>query len=623
MTNPNTPDLLAILRQYWHYDGFRPRQDEIIRSVLAGKDTLALLPTGGGKSLCFQVPAMALPGLCLVVSPLVALMKDQTDGLRKKGITAFSLHSGMSRKEVIATLQLAGNSNCKFLYVSPERLETGLFSDYLHSLNVSLIAIDEAHCVSQWGYDFRPPYLRIAALREALPEVPMLGLTASATPTVLEDIADKLEMRAPAVFRLPFTRPNLSYSVFAVGNKLQKMAEILSKVAGSAIVYCSTRRSTRDISEGLVRQGIPAVAYHAGLSRDERMTRQEDWLKDRVRVIVSTNAFGMGIDKAGVRAVIHADVPESVENYYQESGRAGRDGQKAYAVLLVGVPERSEGNERGSRGIEGNDRGEARDEASTKVSRDDAPTKFEIARLESMPDARFPTLDKIRPVYQHLMNYLQLPAGSGEGNYYDFDLTGFAARFGLEVGAVVNVLKVLDQEGIFSWQQQVYLPARVRFCVGKETLYDFERDHPELEPLIHGLLRGYEGIFDQSVAIRERQVAWQLHISPAQLAAQLEQLNAFRIIDYTPLKESPQLYFFRDRVATEELYIDPVSYREKKEVYATRIRAMIRYLGLGGGECRSRYLAHYFGDKGAGDCGICDNCLAAVRKGALVRPSRR
>jgi hypothetical protein len=282
-----------------------------------------------------------------------------------------------------------------------------------------------------------------------------------------------------------------------------------------------------------------------------------------------------------------------------------------------------EGNERGSRGIEGNDRGEARDEASTKVSRDDAPTKFEIARLESMPDARFPTLDKIRPVYQHLMNYLQLPAGSGEGNYYDFDLTGFAARFGLEVGAVVNVLKVLDQEGIFSWQQQVYLPARVRFCVGKETLYDFERDHPELEPLIHGLLRGYEGIFDQSVAIRERQVAWQLHISPAQLAAQLEQLNAFRIIDYTPLKESPQLYFFRDRVATEELYIDPVSYREKKEVYATRIRAMIRYLGLGAGECRSRYLAHYFGDKGAGDCGICDNCLAAVRKGALVRPSRR
>jgi len=585
MTNPNTQNLLALLRQYWHYDGFRPRQEEIIRSVLAGKDTLALLPTGGGKSLCFQVPAMALPGLCLVVSPLVALMKDQTDGLRKKGITAFSLNSGMSRKEVIATLQLAGNSNCKFLYVSPERLETGLFAEYLPSLNVSLVAIDEAHCVSQWGYDFRPPYLRIAALREVLPEVPMLGLTASATPAVLEDIVSKLEMREPALFRLPFTRPNLSYSVFAVSNKQQKIAEILSKVTGSAIIYCKTRRSTRDISEGLMRQGIPAVAYHAGLSREERIAKQEDWLKDRVRVIVSTNAFGMGIDKSGVRAVIHADVPESVENYYQESGRAGRDGQKAYAVLLA--------------------------------------ADAEGARLEAMPDARFPTLDKIRPIYQHLMNYLQLPAGSGEGNYYDFDLTGFVNRFGLEMGAVTNVLKVLEQEGVLSWQQQVFLPARARFCVGKETLYDFERDHPELEPVIHGLLRGYEGIFDQSVAIRERQVAWQLHIPPAQLTAQLEQLHAFRIIDYEPLKESPQLYFFRDRVAAEELYIDPVSYREKKEVYATRVRAMIRYLGLGAGECRSRYLAHYFGDKDAGDCGICDNCLAAARAAAPKTPAPR
>ena len=587
MTNPNTQDLLALLRQYWHYDGFRPRQEEIIRSVLAGKDTLALLPTGGGKSLCFQVPAMALPGLCLVVSPLVALMKDQTDGLRKKGITAFSLNSGMSRKEVIATLQLAGNSNCKFLYVSPERLETGLFAEYLPSLKVSLVAIDEAHCVSQWGYDFRPTYLRISALREVLPEVPMLGLTASATPTVLEDIVEKLEMREPAIFRLPFTRPNLSYSVFAVSNKQQKIAEILSKVTGSAIIYCKTRRSTREISEGLMRQGILAVAYHAGLSREERIAKQEDWLKDRVRVIVSTNAFGMGIDKSGVRAVIHADVPESVESYYQESGRAGRDGQKAYAVLLAG----------------------------------DA----EAARLEAMPDARFPTLDKIRPVYQHLMNYLQLPSGSGEGNYYDFDLTAFSNRFGLEIGAVMNVLKVLEQEGVLSWQQQVFLPARARFCVGKETLYDFERDHPELEPLIHGLLRSYEGIFDQSVAIRERQVAWQLHIPPAQLTAQMEQLHALRIIDYEPLKESPQLYFFRDRVAAEELYIDPVSYREKKEVYATRVRAMIRYLGLGAGECRSRYLAHYFGDKDAGDCGICDNCLAAVRAAApkAAAPRRR
>jgi len=519
-----------------------------------------------------------------VVSPLIALMKDQTDSLRRKNITAFSLHSGMNRKEVINTLQLAAGSNCKFLYVSPERLETGLFADYLLSLNISVIAVDEAHCVSQWGYDFRPPYLRIAALREMLPGVPVLALTASATPSVLDDIREKLEMQDPAIFRLPFTRPNLSYSVFTVNNKQQKVTEILSKVAGSAIVYCKTRRATKDISEGLVRQGIPAVAYHAGLPQEERMQRQEDWLKDRVRVIVSTNAFGMGIDKAGVRAVIHADTPESIENYYQESGRAGRDGQKAYAVLLT--------------------------------------TDGESTRLELMPETRFPAMDKIRPVYQHLMNYLQLPAGSGEGNYYDFDLASFTDRFDLEMSAVTNVIKVLEQEGMISFQQQVFLPAKARFITGKETLYDFEKDHPELEPIIHALLRTYEGIFDQPVTIRERQLAWQLHKSPQQLVTELGQLQAVRIIEYTPVKESPQLYFFRNRVAVEELYIDPVNYRERKEAYANRIRAMIRYLGLNG-ECRSRYLAHYFGDKDAGDCGICDNCLQKARRKETSMPRRR
>ncbi|HEY6901980.1 MAG TPA: ATP-dependent DNA helicase RecQ, partial [Puia sp.] len=553
MTNNSaeTPNLLALLRQYWHYSSFRPRQEEIIRSVLAGKDTLALLPTGGGKSLCFQVPAMASPGLCLVVSPLIALMKDQTDSLRKKNITAFSLHSGLSRKEVINTLQLAAGSNCKFLYVSPERLETSLFLEYLPSLNISLIAVDEAHCVSQWGYDFRPPYLRIAALRGNLPGVPVLALTASATPAVMDDIQEKLKLESPAVFRLPFTRPNLSYSLFTVPNKLQKIAEILSKVSGSAIVYCKTRKATRDISEGLVRLGIPSLAYHAGLPQEERIHRQESWLKDKVRVIVSTNAFGMGIDKAAVRAVIHADPPESIENYYQESGRAGRDGDKAYAVLLS-----AEG---------------------------------EAAHLETMPEARFPPLEKIRPVYQHLMNYLQLPAGSGEGSYFDFDLTTFVDRFDLEMPAVMNVLKVLEQDGLLSFQQQVFLPAKVQFIIGKETLYDFEKDRPGLEPLIHALLRTYEGIFDQPVAIRERQLAWLLHKQAPQITAELAQLQAFRIIDYTPVKETPQLYFLRNRVASEELYIDPVSYRERKEQYATRIRAMIKYIGLS--ECRSRYLA--------------------------------
>jgi ATP-dependent DNA helicase RecQ len=580
--------LLSLLQQHWRYQSFRPQQEEIIRSVLDGKDTLALLPTGGGKSLCFQLPTLTRPGLCLVVSPLIALMKDQTDSLRRKNITAFFLHTGMDRKELINTLEVAADSNCKFLYVSPERLETDLFASYLPTLDIRLIAIDEAHCVSQWGYDFRPSYLRIAALRAALPGVPMLALTASATPEVLNDIVAKLELKEPALFRQPFTRPNLSYSFFTEEDKIRKITEILEKVPGSSIVYCKTRRATREISEWLTHQGIPAAAYHAGLSREERQQRQDDWLKDRIRVIVSTNAFGMGIDKPGVRTVIHADAPESVENYYQEAGRAGRDGGKAYAVLLASA--------------------------------------VDTIRLGSLPDTRFPPPATVRLVYQHLMNYLQLPSGSGEGRYYDFDLIAFAGRFGLETSAVTDILKILEQEGLLAFQQQVYMPARMQFIAGKESLYDFEKDNPGLQPLIHALLRGYEGIFDHHVPLRERQLAYGLRKDPRQLAAELAQLQTFRIIDYTPPKESPQLYFFRDRVVASEFYIDPVKYRERKEQYATRIRAIVRYLGLSV-ECRSRYLANYFGDKDAEDCGICDNCLhrrsGHTKKNSPLSPRRQ
>jgi ATP-dependent DNA helicase RecQ len=573
MAIPNAPagaDLLALLRQYWRYDGFRPQQEDIVRSVLAGRDTLALLPTGGGKSLCYQLPAMALPGLCLVVSPLVALMKDQTDSLRRRNITAFALHAGMTRKEVINTLEVAATSNCKLLYVSPERLETTLFLEHLASLKVGMIAVDEAHCVSQWGYDFRPPYLRIAALRSLVPDAPILALTASATPEVLDDIGKKLELKDPVLFRMPFTRSNLSYSFFKVDNKIRKITEILTSVPGSSIVYCKTRQATREISDWLVRQGIPAAAYHAGLTHEERVQRQDNWLHDRLRVIVGTNAFGMGIDKAAVRTVIHADPPDAVENYYQEAGRAGRDGRKAYAILLA--------------------------------------TDQDITRLEGQPEVRFPPTGEIRPVYQQLMNYLQLAIGAGEGQYFEFDLTTFTNRFNLPSPAVVNVLKVLEQEGLLSFQSQVFLPARLQFITGRETLMEFGHDHPALEPLIHALLRNYEGILDQPVTIREKQLAYLTHQDPVQLAAGLAQLQAFHIVDYTPVRDSPQLYFFRNRPAAEELYIDPVQYRERKEQYATRIRAMLRYLRLEE-QCRSRYLAHYFGDKDAGDCGICDNCL--------------
>jgi ATP-dependent DNA helicase RecQ len=572
---PSGEFLLSLLRQHWRYPAFRPQQEEIIRAVLEGRDTLALLPTGGGKSLCFQVPALASPGLCLVVSPLIALMKDQTDSLRRKNITAFFLHTGMSRKELTTTLQTAAESNCKFLYVSPERLETELFLSWLPSLDVRLIAVDEAHCVSQWGYDFRPSYLRIAALRAAIPGVPLLALTASATPDVMTDIAGRLAMKEPAVFRQPFTRSNLSYSLFSEENKVRKITEILGKVPGSSIVYCKTRRATRDISEWLTRQGIPAGAYHAGLTQDEREQRQDDWLKDRIRVIVSTNAFGMGIDKSEVRTVIHADVPESIESYYQESGRAGRDGRKAFAVLLCGA--------------------------------------MESTRLNELPDIRFPAMTTIREIYQNLMNYLQLPSGAGEGQYYDFDLTDFCRRFGCEASMVTDIIRLLEQEGLLSFQQQVSMPPRVQFVTGKEGLYEFEEEHGDLQPLIHSLLRNYEGIFDQPVFIRERQLAYATRSTSQKLTSDLIKLQAFRIIDYNPPKDMPQLYFFRNRASAEDLYIDPVRYRERKEIYTNRIRSMIRYLNLSD-ECRSRYLAGYFGDKDAGDCGICDNCLRLRRR---------
>jgi ATP-dependent DNA helicase RecQ len=511
-------------------------------------------------------------------------MKDQVDRLRRKNITAFALYSGMNRKELINTLKVAGGSNCKFLYVSPERLQTDLFLEYLPSLPVNLIAVDEAHCVSQWGYDFRPSYLRIAALRKELPGVPVLALSASATPGIIGDIGDQLGLQQPVLFRQSFERPNLSYSVFRVGSLVHKIMEVLQNVPGSSIVYCRSRRSAKEISGQLNTQGISAGTYHAGLPADERTQKQEDWIKDRLRVMVCTNAFGMGIDKPGVRTVIHAGIPDALENYYQEAGRAGRDGRKAYAVLLY---------------------------------QDKEPEG-----LLAMPDLRFPSIAVIRQVYQDVMNYLQLPAGSGKGNYYEFDTTAFVDQFRrgdasrppagpsrYPVSEVVNSIKALEQEGLLSFNQQTFLPAKVQFTASKESLYDFEKNHSSLEPLIHLLLRTYEGIFGQPVAINEKNLAFGLWKDRDQVVAGLQQLQAYHIIEYTPPKDTPQLYFFHDRARAEELHIDPVNYRLRKEQYATRIRTMLDYLEETGG-CRSRFLANYFGDENAVDCGICDSCIA-------------
>jgi ATP-dependent DNA helicase RecQ len=565
-----------ILKQYWGYNTFRPLQEDIVRSVLAGKDTLALMPTGGGKSICFQVPAMAQEGLCLVISPLIALMKDQVDNLRKKGITAFAIYSGMGRKEVVQVLKLATNSNCRFLYVSPERLETNLFKEYLPALDINLIAVDEAHCISQWGYDFRPPYLRIAALREELPGIPILALTASATPIVQKDICDKLQFKDHAVFSRSFERPNLSYSVFTVDSKINKITEILQKVNGSSIVYCKSRKRTKEISDLLNMHGIRADFYHAGLQQEVRMRKQNDWINNSIRTIVCTNAFGMGIDKPDVRVVIHADVPDCLENYYQEAGRAGRDEKKSYAVLLY--------------------------------------DNKELDELQLLPGIRFPSLENIRQVYEALMNYLQIPSGLGEGNYYNFDFTDFIKKFQLDVHLAIYAIKALEQEGWVSYAEQIFLPARIQFITGKSWLYQFEKDHPQLEPLIKTLLRTYEGIFDMPVNIHEKSIAWLQRREEADIILDLKRLHGNAIIEYIPRKDSPQLYVMENRVRAATLRIDMTGYEKRKQQFIERISRMIKYIHSRK-TCRSQYIAAYFGNEQTNACGICDVCLQQKNHG--------
>jgi ATP-dependent DNA helicase RecQ len=585
-------DFSKILKQYWGFDKFRPLQEDIIRSVLDGHDTLALMPTGGGKSLCYQVPAMAKDGLCLVISPLIALMKDQVESLRRKNITAYSIFSGMSRKEVIHTLQTVTNSNCKFLYVSPERLETALFKEYLPGMHVTLIAVDEAHCISQWGYDFRPPYLRIAALRKELPGIPVLALTASATDDVQKDICEKLTgaTQTPAkikksedsfhgwhVFRQSFERPNLSYSVFTVDSRINKIIEIFKKVPGTGIVYCKSRKRTKEISELLQLQNISSDFYHAGLTQEERNRKQEAWINNKIRVVVCTNAFGMGIDKPDVRAVVHADVPDCLENYYQEAGRAGRDGKTSYAVLLY----------------------------------DDR----ELKKLEDMIAIRFPSQNDIRNVYQAVANYLQIPSGAGAGEYYDFDLADFLKKFKLDSNTTIYSLKALEQEGWLSFNEQVFMPASVRFNVTKDHLYRFENDNPSLESVIKTLLRAYAGIFDHTCFISELQIAQLVKKDVEEVKRQLQQLDSERIIEYSQRKESPQLLLLRDRIKTEQLSINMVAYNQRKEKFQGRVKEMTRYVKESV-ECRSRIIGTYFGDKKIKACGICDNCLR--QKGVVL-----
>lgn len=559
---------LDILKKYWGHHQFRKSQEEIIQSVLDGKDTLAILPTGGGKSVCFQVPAMAMEGMCLVISPLIALMEDQVNRLVENEMPAAALTSGMRNQDQFDILEAAANNELKFLYVSPERLQTKSFQERLTGLPISLVAVDEAHCISQWGYDFRPSYLNIAAIRENLKNIPLIALTASATEKVKKDIQEKLLMKTPEVFMTSFERKNLSYSVEQSDDKINKIVSWIFKCRGSGIVYCRTRRRTKEISDLLRGHQINSDFYHAGLDQDIRKEKQEDWIKGKTKIIVCTNAFGMGIDKPDVRVVVHADVPDCLENYYQEAGRAGRDGNTAHAVLLY--------------------------------------REAELQELRTLPDTKFPSMEVIRKVYHALGNYFQLPTGSGKGKYFDFIIEDFIQNFKLNLNEVVYSLQALKQEQIISYLEKIFTPSTVQFISSRNRIEAFEEIHKELEPIIKALLRTYGGIFDGPIQINETQLAWMLKRDIISIRELLSALHQSGIIDYIPKNDDPQICYLQERIKTEDLNIDHENYLLRKKEYIGRIQSMIDYTQST--ECRSVLIGKYFGDETIKSCGICNNC---------------
>ncbi len=560
---------LKILEQYWGYSSFRPPQDQIIESVLAKKDTLALMPTGGGKSICYQVPALCQEGICIVVSPLIALMKDQVYQLKKLGIAAAAIYSGMHYKEIDRIFDNCIYGNTKLLYLSPERLMTDLASARIAKMKVNLFAVDEAHCISQWGYDFRSPYLQIAAVRELHPEVPVLALTATATPEVELDIQEKLAFKAENVFKVSFARNNLVYVVLHEEAKENKLLEMVKKVKGSGVVYVRNRRKTKELALMLQKNGIPADFYHAGLDNEERSLKQEAWLNDKIRIIVSTNAFGMGIDKPNVRLVVHIDLPDSLEAYFQEAGRAGRDGEKAYAVLLY-----------------------------------NSTDKY---RLEKDYERSFPSMMTIRQVYRALGSYFQLAIGGGRGKSYDFDIVDFTKKFALNIVETFNVLKTLEKEGWLVLTEAVFVPSQFQIIVSKDQLYDYQLRHSSLDKVLKVLLRNTQGAFQGYVKIREKQLAGALKIELTTLVQSLQKMHNDKIIEYLPRRDKPQLLFLQQRLPAEDLAIDQKSYGFRKQRHYHRIRSAIKYAeDL---QCRQQQLLAYFDEKNAPQCGTCDVCL--------------
>lgn len=563
-------DYLKILKQYWGYDHFRGIQEDIIRSVGEGKDTLGLMPTGGGKSITFQVPALAQEGLCLVITPLIALMKDQVRNLRERGIKATAVYSGMTREEILIALENCIFGNYKFLYISPERLGTEIFQIKLRSMHVSLITVDESHCISQWGYDFRPAYLKIADIRQLLPEVPVIALTATATPEVVKDIQERLQFRQENVFRMSFERKNLAYIVRHTEDKEGEMLHILQRVNGSSIVYTRNRKKTKEIAQLLNRNHITATFYHAGLSDETKDLRQKAWLKGEYRVMVATNAFGMGIDKPDVRLVIHADVPDSPEAYFQEAGRAGRDGMKAYAVLLF-------------------------------CPRDKITLKQRISDT-------FPEKDYIRKVYEDINFYYQMAMGDGLGCTFTFNLDEFCHNFKHFPVQTDSALKILTRAGYLEYTDEQDNASRIMFTITKEELYRIHEQNADTEKLLRILLRTYTGLFTDYAYINEELLSKRSGLSRPQIYETLLFLTRQHILHYIPGKKTPYIIYTRERQETDRIYLSKEVYEERKESYRRRIEAMIEY-AESENNCRSRMLLHYFGEKNEHNCGQCDVCL--------------
>lgn len=565
-----------ILKEYWGYDNFRGIQEDIIQSIGSGRDTLGLMPTGGGKSITFQVPAMAKEGLCIVITPLIALMKDQVRNLRDRGIKAIAIYSGMTREEIIIALENCIFGNYKFLYISPERLDTEIFRIKLRSMNVSMITVDESHCISQWGYDFRTAYLKISEIRTLLPDVPVLALTATATPEVVKDIQQRLAFKEENVFRMSFERKNLAYIVRKTENKTEELLHILKHVSGSAIVYAHNRKRTKEYSQILNENGITATFYHAGLSNETKDLRQKSWVSGETRVMVATNAFGMGIDKPDVRLVVHIDIPDSPEAYFQEAGRGGRDGKKAYAVLLY--------------------------------------AKSDKTTLKKRISDTFPEKDYIRTVYEHLNYYYQMAMGDGYGCTREFNIDEFCRNFKHFPIQVDSALKILMRAGYLEYTDEQDNNSRLMFTLTKEELYRIHETSPETEKLINVILRSYTGVFTEYAYINEETLSLRTGMTRQQVYDTLISLTRRRILHYIPGKKTPYIIYTRERQEADRLIFTKEVYEDRKDSFIKRIKAMTEY-AESDDKCRSRMLLLYFGEKNEHNCGQCDVCLAAHSSG--------